>query len=75
MNMKKMDGVLWVRVDTVKKLADKKGFRHTFESNIKECQTFNEAYERTESMHEEVFGFRKYSCYQSFATNNKVMKR
>lgn len=41
-------------------------FENLFFSFMKDCDTNVEAYERTESKHEEFFETRKYSSYDSF---------
>jgi hypothetical protein len=50
----------------VQQLSTTTGFADAFHSNVPQSRTFREAYEVTESTHEEVFGRRKFSCYQSF---------
>ena len=41
-------------------------FENIFFSFAKDCNSYQEAYERTESIHEEWFETRKYSSYDSF---------
>lgn len=53
----------------VRQLSTTEGFVEAFQQNIRECRSFYEAYELTESQHEHLFGARRYSCYASFATN------
>ncbi len=55
----------------VRQLSTTEGFVEAFQQNIRDCRTFYEAYEVTESQHEELFGKRKYSCYQSFSVCRK----
>ena len=55
----------------VQKLHSQRGFVEVFEENLKDSPTFTEAYERTERIHEDLFGERRYSCYQSFCVVKK----
>lgn len=57
------------QLQQVRQLSTTAGFVEAFQQNIRDCRTFYEAYEVTESQHEELFGRRKYSCYASFAAN------
>lgn len=56
------------QLSQVRQLSTTDGFVEAFHQNLPTSKTFLEAYEVTEIAHEELFGKRKYSCYQSFAT-------
>lgn len=52
------------------------GFNDLFESFMKKCNTYREAYESSEEFHEQTFGDRKFSCYQAFERmRRKLLKR
>tara|TARA_R110002020_G_scaffold2793_2_gene13090 strand:+ start:477 stop:680 length:204 start_codon:yes stop_codon:yes gene_type:complete len=42
------------------------GFNDRFHANCKTTKTYVEAYEKTDSEYEQIFGKRKYSSYESF---------
>ena len=53
-------------------LLSPRGFEERFHKNCKECKTYTEAYEKTESEYEEYFGKKRYASYDSFRV---VMQR
>lgn len=53
-------------------LLDLEGFNEKFEEELRNHRTQEEAYEHTEQLHEQFFGRRKYSGYDSF---RKVRER
>lgn len=59
----------------VKMLSTTEGFVEAFQKNAADCKTFFEAYEITESQHEELFGRRRYASYTSFAVNRTKQGR
>lgn len=70
--MKDNDGFILVRftreqLDQVRCLSTTEGFCQAFEKNLRVTRTFTEAYEITEASHEQLFGRRRYSCYESFS--------
>lgn len=80
--MKNGGGVIVVKfteeqLNQVRQFSTTEGFCKAFDSNLIVSKTFNEAYELTESNHEDIFGRRKYSCYQAFyhARKNTLEKK
>ena len=59
------------QLEQVRNLSTTEGFCQAFEQNLQDFPTFTEAYEFTESQHEQLFGKRKYSGYVSFSTCRK----
>lgn len=55
------------QLSQVRQLSTTEGFVEAFQKNIADCRTFYEAYEFTETQHEQLFGKRKYSSYHSFS--------
>jgi len=66
-----MDGFILIKISPealaqIRQLSTTEGFAEAFHLNASISRTNMEAYELTERSHEEVFGRRKFSCYQSF---------
>jgi hypothetical protein len=60
----------------VQQLSTTEGFCEAFAQNLTVSRTFTEAYEITETAHEELFGRRKYSEYSTFCrAHRKIRER
>lgn len=47
-------------------------FSELFFKCVKESETYLEAYEKAEEIHEQYFNRRRYSCYESFSRAKKL---
>lgn len=72
--IKKIDGREFVSIELCQQLYSAKGFRLLFEQKMKQTQTYLQSYEEVERLHVMVFGIRRYSGYQSFATASQKSK-
>ena len=54
------------------RLLHTEGFLEAYYEESKACSTCILAYEKTDNLHYEWFGFRKYSCYKSFINSRTV---
>ena len=56
--------------------ATSESFNRRYEDNMGKAKSYKKAYEMTEQDHEEDFGERKYSDYESFRiTRGKYLKK
>ena len=51
---------------TILKLVSFDGFNQRYEQNMRVCNTYKNAYLKTEEQYEGVFGQKKYASYDSF---------
>tara|TARA_R100000664_G_scaffold4828_1_gene9559 strand:+ start:2092 stop:2307 length:216 start_codon:yes stop_codon:yes gene_type:complete len=51
---------------TILKLISFEGFNQRFEQNMRVCNTYKNAYLKTEEQYKDVFGEKKYASYDSF---------
>lgn len=66
-----VQGQQFARLDFIQKLYSSKGFKELFDNNLSQNKTYLQSYEELETIHTQIFGIRRYSCYQSFITSQK----